>query len=428
MALEVLVWFSLFGLIAIGVPIFVALGMATFIVLVQSDIPLNIIPLDLYKVSEMFPLIAIPCFILAGAIMERVGISQQIVQVASMLVGRIKGGLGLVTILGCVFFAAMIGSGPATVAAMGSLMIPSMVRAGYSKQYASGVCCTGGTLGILIPPSNPMIIYGVVGNVSIASLFAGGFIPGALVALCLMLTAYLIARRSGFKGSNESYTTKEVLQTIMKNFWSLFSPVLILGGIYTGVFTPVEASVVAVVYALLIGFLVTRQLTLKSIRESMRMTNLSTAIIIIVVGISILFGRFLTMYQVPQKIADSVLHISSDPFIVLMLICVFLFILGMFMETLATIVILVPVLLPLVTSLGIDPIHFGIIIVMTNEVALLTPPLGVNLFVAKSLTDLSLEQIAKSVLPYIVTLILCVIVVARFEEIVLFLPKLIYGG
>lgn len=426
MSLDILIWITLFGLIAIGVPLFASLGISAFIVLVATDIPLNIIPLDLYKVSEMFPLIAIPGFILAGSIMEKGGISQQIVEVFKMLIGKKRGGLGIVTILGCVFFAAMIGSGPATVAAMGSIMIPSMVKSGYSKEYGAAVSSTGGTLGILIPPSNPMIIYGVIANVSIASLFAAGFAPGALVATSLMLTAYFIARKHNYKGTDETFTASEILKTTFKNTWSLLTPIIILGGIYAGIFTPVEASVVAVLYALFVSIFITRKFSFKNFWESVKFTNVASGTVLIVVAVSILFGRFLTMYQVPQRLASAILGVSEDPFIVLVLICLALFVIGMFMETLATIVIIVPVLLPLVLELGIDPIHFGIIIVMTNEVALLTPPLGVNLFVAKSITGLSVERIAKSVIPYIVVLIICVFIVARFEEIALFLPRLFY--
>ena len=424
-SVDVLVWLLLFVSLLLGVPIFVALGMATFAVLVLTDIPLSIIPLDLYKVSEMFPLIAVPAFIMAGALMERSGMSRQIVEVASVLVGRMRGGLGLVTILGCVFFAAMIGSGPGTVAAMGSLMIPSMISKGYSKDYASGVVATGGTLGILIPPSNPMIVYGVVGNVSIATLFMAGFVPGALVGTTLFLTAYLIARKQGLKGSDEKYTVGQFFRIMFKNIWALMAPVVILGGIYAGVFTPVEASVVAIAYALFVGVVINRQLTLAGLWDSFKLTNATTATVLIVVGVSILFGRFITMYQVPQRLAEAVLAISSDPFIVLLLIAVFLFFLGMFMETLATIVIITPVVLPLITQLGIDPVHFGILLVMTNEVALLSPPLGVNLFVAMGLSGLSLERMARAAIPYVAALIVCILLVMRFEEIALWLPKLV---
>ena len=263
MGVEALIWLILFGMLLIGVPIYVALGASTLFVLLQSNIPLTIVPLDLYKVSDMFPILAVPLFILAGALMERGDMARQIVEFALMLVGRIRGGLGIVTILGCMFFAAMIGSGPATVAAMGSLMIPSMVKKGYSIDYAIGVSSTGGSLGILIPPSNPMIIYGVIANLSIAKIFMAGFIPGAIVGMVLTLTAYFLARRAGYTGSDERYGLKAIVNCLLRNFWSLISPVIILGGIYGGIFTPVEASVIAVVYALFIGTLVTKKLNFK---------------------------------------------------------------------------------------------------------------------------------------------------------------------
>ncbi|MDK2822058.1 MAG: C4-dicarboxylate transporter, DctM subunit [Clostridia bacterium] len=424
MSLDLMIWLLLFGALLLGVPIFVSLGMATFIALTLSDIPLSIIPLDLYKVSELFPLLAVPAFIFAGALMERGGMAQQIIDVASILVGRFTGGLALATIVGCVFFAAMIGSGPGTTAAMGALMIPSMVRQGYSKDYSAAVCSTGGTLGILIPPSNPMIVYGVIANVSIASLFMAGFIPGFFVGICLMTTSYIIARKRGFKGTDEKYTVSDFFKTCGRNIFALLAPVIILGGIYAGIFTPVEASVVAVVYAFLVGWIINKKLTWKGLWESFNLTNVATGTVLIVVGVSTLFGRFVTMYEVPQRLAKAIMQVSTDPFIVLLMIGGFLFFLGMFMETLATVVIITPVVLPLLKQLGVDPIHFGIILVMTNEIAMLTPPLGVNLFVAMQLSNLSLEKVAKAAFPYILTLIICTIIVMRFPSIVLFLPNL----
>jgi len=425
MSVDVMIWLILFGMLLLGVPVFVSLGMATFVALMATNIPLSIIPLDLYKLAEMFPLIAVPAFILAGALMEKGGMSQQIVEVATLFVGRVRGGLAIVTILGCMFFAAMIGSGPSTVAAMGALMIPSMVRRGYDKDYAAGVCATGGTLGILIPPSNPMIVYGVVGNVSITGLFMAGFIPGAMVGLALMITAYIYARKRGYKGVEEKYSFKEACSIVIRNIWALIAPVVILGGIYAGIFTPVEASMVAVVYAFLVGTVINRKIGWLSFWDAIKMTNITTGTVLIVVGVSVLFGRFVTMYQVPQRLAEAVLSLSTDPMVVLLMIAVFLFFLGMFMETLATIVILTPVLLPLITKLGIDPIHFGIFLVMTNEVAMLTPPLGVNLFVAMGLTNLSLEKVARAAFPYVIAVLICILLVARFPEIPLFLPKLL---
>ncbi|KJS80734.1 MAG: C4-dicarboxylate ABC transporter permease [Peptococcaceae bacterium BICA1-8] len=425
MPLEYLVWLVLFVLLLLGTPVFVAIGVATVAVLVQSNIPLTIIPLDLYKVSEMFPLLAVPAFVLAGAFMEKGGMAGQIVEVASMFVGRIRGGLGIVTILGCMFFAAMIGSGPGTVAAMGSLMIPSMIRKGYKPEYAAGVSATGGTLGILIPPSNPMIIYGVIANLSVSSLFMAGFVPGLIVGAMLIFTAYIMARRAGYQGTSEIYNTAEKLAIMKRSVWSLMAPVIILGVIYLGICTPVEASTIAVFYSLFVGVVITKKLKWDEIWDSIKITNATIAILSIVVGVSLLFGRFLTMYQVPQKLAQVMLGFSSNPFIILSLIVLLLFFLGMFMETLATIVILAPILLPVVIQVGIDPYFFGIIWVMTNEVAMLTPPLGVNLFIAMSISGLSLERVAIGAFPFMMGIIVIIFIFMAFPEIVLFLPRLL---
>ena len=260
MSADTTLWIIMAACLVIGCPIFVSLGVASTVALLLTNIPMRIVALDMLKVMDMFPLLAVVGFIFAGALMEKGGMARQIVDIASLFVGRIRGGLGITTILGCLFFAAMIGSGPGTVAAMGSIMIPSMIRRGYSPEYAAGVSATGGTLGILIPPSNPMLVYGIIANVSISALFTAGFVPGALVGTCLMATAYVIARRHGYQGTMHTYTLAEFGRALLKNIWSLMAPVVILGGIYAGICTPVEASVVAVWYALFVGFFITKKL------------------------------------------------------------------------------------------------------------------------------------------------------------------------
>lgn len=425
MELELLIWVVLAVLLILGAPIFISLGVASIIVLLFSEIPLTLVMIDLIKVMDMFPLLAVVGFVFAGALMDKAGMAGQIVEVASMIVGRVRGGLGMVTILGCMFFASMIGSGPGTVAAMGSIMIPSMIKRGYSPEYAAGVSATGGTLGILIPPSNPMLVYGITANVSVSALFTAGFIPGFLVGICLMVTAYLMARRSGYQGSMRTYTAKEFRAALRKNFWSLMTPVVILGGIYTGICTPVEASVVAVWYSLIVGVFITKQLSFKGIIEAMRLANISTGTILIVVSVSTIFGRFLTMYQIPQQLADYMIQMTTNPVIILLLIGALLLFLGMFMETLATIVVLAPVFLPIIKAVGIDPVFFGIFWVLTNEVALLTPPLGVNLFIAMNISGLPLERVAKGAIPYILLLIGIVLFSIFFPHYITFLPKML---
>ena len=423
MSPEWTLWSVLFVCLLLGCPIFASLGVASVSSLLVSDIPMRIVALDMLKVMDMFPLLAIIGFILAGALMEAGGMARQIVDVASSLVGNIRGGLGMVTILGCLFFASMIGSGPGTVAAMGSIMIPTMIRRGYSPEYAAGVAATGGTLGILIPPSNPMIIYGIVANVSVSALFTAGFVPGFLIGLALMGSAWLLARFAGF-ASNAGAGRECLGRLLRRNFFSLLAPVIILGSIYAGICTPVEASVVAVAYALLVGCCVTRKLTPRKLWGALRLTNISAGTIIIVVGISTLFGRILTMHQIPQQLALSMQQFTTSPLMILLLIGLLLLFLGMFMETLATIVILAPIFLPLVKSVGIDPVFFGIFWVVTNEVALLSPPLGVNLFIARNLSGISFERVAKGALPFMLVIICCACFLCLFPEVVLFLPRM----
>lgn len=413
----------------LGLPIFMSLGIATFISLTASNIPLTMVAQTLYQGVDKFPLLAIPCFILAGSLMERGGVTQQIIDVVLRFTGRIAGGLGIATILACMFFSAISGSGPGTVAAIGTIMIPAMIRRGYDRGYAGAVSSSGGTLGILIPPSNPMIIYGVIANCSIVGLFIAGMIPGLMIGVAHCFVAYYVARRMKFERTNEAFNFKELASMCWKGKFALATPVVILGGIYAGIFTPVEASVVAVFYALLVGTLINRQLSFSDIIESLTDGTRITGTVIIIVGTSTVFGHILTVNQAPLKLAEMLTSISTNWFVVMLMIIAVFFFLGMFMETLSTIIILTPVLLPAVTELGINPIYFGIIFVVTNEVAFLTPPLGVNLFVACQLSEVSIERLSLHVLPHILAIIVCILILAYFPDIILFLPRLFgYGG
>ena len=331
--------------------------------------------------------------------MEFGNITQQIVDVVKQLVGRVYGGLGITTILACTFFAAISGSGPGTVAAVGTILVPAMVRNGYSKDYASAAASSGGTIGILIPPSNPMIIYAILGNLSVTAMFTAGFIPGFIVAFAMIMTAYLLAKRNGFKGDENAapFNMKFFLRSCGNAGFALATPFIILGSIYTGWATPVEASVVAIVWALFVGIVINRVLRPRHIYRALLEGAMTCGAVLLIVGASTLFGKILTFEEAPQRLASIVLGISDDPHLVLLMIIGVLYVLGMFMETLATIIILVPVLLPMILQLGIDPIHFGIVLVVTNNVAMLTPPLGVNLFVASRIAGISVERISVAV-------------------------------
>lgn len=412
--------------IIIGVPIFATIGMATLIpMIVDGRLPLTLIPSALYTGVDNFPLIAVIGFILAGSLMETSDITEKIIQVARRIAGGFTGGLAIVTILACAIFAALSGSGPATTAAVGSLAIPMMKRYNYHKNFAAGVSASGGALGILIPPSNPMIIYAINANVSVGKMFAAGFIPGIFVSFALMLTSFFISRKNGFVGTKEKFSFKKSLVAIWDGRWALLTPIIILGGIYGGVFTPTEAAEVAVIYALFVGIFIYRKLTFAKIYKAFADAAVTSATIMVVVGVAIAFGRILTIYQVPQIVAAGIMNISTNPHVVLLLIALILLFVGTWMETLSQIIVLVPIFLPLVRSLGVDPIHFGVLFVLMGQIGFLTPPLGANLFVATKISDVSLEGVSVAVLPFVLAYLFCAIVIIFFPGIVLWFPNLL---
>ena len=412
----------------LGIPVFISLGVASLLALFSTNVPLAIIPQTIYEGMDQFPLLAIPCFMLAGAIMERTGLTDEIIEVVMKVIGRMTGGLGVATILGCMFFSAISGSGPGTVAAVGSIMIPAMKKYGYGADYAGAVSSSGGTLGILIPPSNPMIIYGVIANVSITGLFIAGFFPGFIIGAAHCFVAYIVAKKYGYRGIDEPFSMGILFRTMWRSKYALAAPLVILGGIYAGVFTPVEASIVAVVYAFLTGLFVYRKIQVHLYYQAISESIKNFGPLAMLIGTSLVFGKLMTLYRVPQMLTNLLTGVSQNWFVIMCIIIAFLFFLGMFMETLATIMILTPILLPVVMGLGIDPIHFGIIFVVTNEVAFLTPPLGVNLFVATQMANVSLERLSLHVLPHILAIVLCLLLLTLVPEISLWLPHTLGMG
>ena len=403
--------FLIVGCLCIGLPIFIALGIGPLVELILNGEPLEGFAQTLYSGVDQYTLMAIPCFVLAGAIMGRSGITQDLVDMMKAAVGKVSGGLASVTILACTFFAAISGSGPGTVAAVGALLIPAMKKERYDEDFAAAVSASGGVLGVLIPPSNPLIVYGVITSASIGDLFIAGIVPGLLMSFLMMGTVFLISQVRGYAGGN-AFHVRALAVSIWNGKYSLMMPVIVLGGIYTGMVTPVEAAVVAVLYALVVAMLVKRTLTFRGLWDCFTESSTVCGGLTIIMGTAVFFGEYMTMNMIPQSLAAFIIEFVSSKYTLLIIICIFLLIIGTFMETLATTMILTPILLPVITTFDIDVIQFGVIMVVTNAIGMLTPPLGLNLFVACNLTGLSLEQVSSQVIPFICALILGLALIA----------------
>jgi C4-dicarboxylate transporter DctM subunit len=410
----------------IGMPLFVAVGITTAVGIYMIDIPYTLIAQTSYGSLTPFPLLTIPLFVLAGRLMEVGGMANRMIGIATKLVGAYRGSMGLVTVFACALFAALSGSGPATTAAIGSVTVPAMKRDGYDVPFAAGITAAGGALGSLIPPSNLLIIYGLVSDTSIPRLFLAGILPGILITGLLMITTYLIARKRGYGGGGDAFSWRPFLKAAWDGKWSIGAPVLILGGIYGGIFTPSEAAGVAVFYSLIVGLFIYRELTLKKIIEALRFTALLTGILIIIAP-TLAFGQLTAFYDVPTAVQEGITSITDNKYLILIMVGVFYIFIGTFMESLAQIVLFTAVFLPLMLSLGVDPVMFGIFTVITCEIGFLTPPLGGNLSVAARISGVSLERISVAVVPFILAYIIGLLVLIALPELSVFLPNWAYG-
>lgn len=426
--LPAVVW--LFGyfviFVAIGVSIAIALGLSAFITMfAASTLPINYIATQSFTSIDNVTIMAIPFFIAAGTFMGEGGLSQRLLNLADNLLGRSYGGFGMATVLTCMLFAAMSGSGPATVAAIGSLTIPAMIERGYDKYFSAALVAAAGSIGVMIPPSNPFVVYGVAANASVGDLFMAGIVPGILVGIILMLYTYFLARKNGWHGDYSENSKKMLLSSIWDAKWALLVPIIILGGIYSGIMTPTESAAVAAFYGLIVGIFLYKGLTRKNIGQCLVDSSNTSATIILLMAMANIFGNILTLENIPATIAKAIIGLSNNPIIILLFINILLLIVGMFMEALAAIVILTPILLPIVTPLGIDPVHFGVIMVVNLAIGFITPPVGVNLFVSSGVANLKLENIAKAVLPMLALMILLLLVVTYVPSFSLWLPQLL---
>lgn len=419
-----LLFISLFVFLLIGVPVAIALGASALVTIYfTTTLPLTIMTQKAFTALDSFPLLAIPFFMLAGVVMGKGGVSKRLLTLATMLVGWMVGGLAMVTVVTCMFFAAISGSGPATVAAIGSFMIPSMREKKYDEGFAAAVTAAAGSIGVIIPPSIPFVMYGVIGGVSVGGMFLAGIIPGIIIGLGLMGVSYFIAKKNNYKPETAvNYSFKEVLKALWDAKWALMIPVIILGGIYGGVFSPTEAAVVACVYGIIIGLFVHKEMTLKDIYDCIRESVVINATTMIIVGLSISFAYIMTLEQIPNTIASFITELSSNPIVILLVINLLLLIVGMFIDTISALVVLTPILLPIVTAVGIEPIHFGVILVANLAIGFITPPLGVNLFVASSISGVKLEKIVVAIIPFLLSMIITLLLITYIPALSMWLP------
>ncbi|MCR9089148.1 MAG: TRAP transporter large permease [Rhodobacteraceae bacterium] len=416
-----LIFITLFLLLILGVPIGAAIGLSVIVGMFAGDIQSIFLVQKLVTSLDSFPLLAVPFFVMAGELMQKGSMAERLLALSRSLVGHITGGTAHISVLTSLFFGALSGSSPATVAAVGGIMVPKMKEEGYDVGYATAVNTSAGCLGVMIPPSVPLIIYGTTAGVSVGDLFIAGILPGIFVGFSLMVCAYIIAKRRGYTATAPRSSPREIGSAFLGSIHALMVPVIVLGGIYGGIMTPTEAGVSAVAYALVVETVVLRQIGLRDIWDILKSTVLTTASIFFLVATATALGQILLFNNVPDQMVDFMTAISDNKYVLLVLIIVLLLVVGTFMDALANILILTPLLLPVVREVGIDPIHFGIVMIVAIAIGFLTPPVGVNLFVGCSIGKISIERLSIAVLPFLASMILALLVLAFVPQISLLL-------
>jgi C4-dicarboxylate transporter DctM subunit len=416
----------LFIFMLLGMPVAVALGLSSLLtILFFAQDSLASLSLKLFETSEHYTLLAIPFFILGGAFMTTGGVAKRMIRFANACIGHLRGGLAMASVMACMLFAAVSGSSPATVVAVGSIVIAGMVRAGYPKPFAAGVICNAGTLGILIPPSIVMVVYGAATETSVGKLFMAGVIPGLMLGLMLMVAIYVRARMIGIPKQQRA-PLSEILKSGRDSMWGLLLVIIILGGIYGGVFTPTEAAAVAAVYAFVIAVFVYRDIGPRQVPHVLLEAGKVTVMLMFIVANALLFAHVLTTERIPQAIAEAILGWGMADWQFLIVVNILLLIAGMFMEPTGIILILAPILFPIAMQLGIDPVHLGIIMVVNLEIGMITPPIGLNLFVTAGITKMSIMQVVRAALPWTMVLLLFLVLITYIPAITLFLPELLF--
>lgn len=412
-------------MLVIGVPIGISIcaGLIT-VALAYNTTTLSFIGQQLYTGLDSFPLMAVPCFMLAGSLMEKGGISKRLVRVAEVFLGHQVGGYCAVTVVACLFFGAISGSAPATVAAIGGIMIPYMINAGYEESFSTGLAAVAGSLGIIIPPSIPFVVYGVSTNTSIADLFLSGFVPGIIIGVALIAVAKHICKKKGWKGADRKFTAKEKLDAIKDAVWAIIMPVIILGGIYGGICTPTEAATVAIYYSIFVGFFVYKEMTFRDIFDILDSTASFVGAVMLAFAPAAAMGGVLSMLGVPALVRTMLTSVSSDLNIIMLIVLVILLIAGMILDTMSSIVILAPIFYSALTPLGVDPVYLGCVMICALAVGFITPPVAQNLFVASAMTGIPMHKIVKNAMPFILAMIGCVLLIILVPPLTTFIPSL----
>jgi C4-dicarboxylate transporter DctM subunit len=411
---------------AIGMPVAVALGLSSLLTIIFfAQDSLASLALKLFETSEQFTLLSIPFFILGGTFMTTGGVAKRMIRFANACIGHLRGGLAMASVLACMLFAAVSGSSPATVVAVGSIVIAGMVRAGYTQGFATGVICNAGTLGILIPPSIVMVVYGAATETSVGQLFMAGVVPGIVLGIMLMIGIYVRARRLDIPKQPRA-NVRDILVSGRESLWGLMLVVIILGGIYGGVFTPTEAAAVAAVYAFLIAVFVYRDIGMKDVPRVLVDSGKVTVMLMFIIANALLFAHVLTTERIPQSIAETIVGWGMPPWQFLVIVNLLLLVAGMFMEPTGIILIMAPILFPIAARLGIDPVHLGIIMVVNLEIGMVTPPVGLNLFVASGITGMSIGQVVRAALPWSLILLVFLVIVTYVPMLSLWLPRLMF--
>jgi C4-dicarboxylate transporter DctM subunit len=413
-------------LLLLSFPIAAAQSIAS-VLLIFSDDPLSIESYTKAIVSgfNSFPLVAIPLFTFAGDIMGKGGISKRLINTSKIFLGNVTGGLGIVSVVACMIFAAISGTGSATVAAIGLIMVPEMVKAGYDRAYSASLVATAGTIGTIIPPSICMVVYAIAAGTSVTAMFTAGFPVGIIVGTALCIYTYISSKKNGYKPVIIRYTLKEIIAIFIDAIPSFAVPLIVLGGIYGGVFTPTEAAAAGCFLGVLISVLIYKEVKISEIPYlAFRSVYISSPVMFII-GVSTGFGRLLAITQMPIKIADLILSITSSTILLMLLINVLLLIVGTFMETNAAIIILTPILLPMVTAIGINPVHFGMVMILNLAIGFVTPPVGANLFMASEISRVRFDILAKTIWPWVFVMVCVLMLITYVPEISLFLPRML---